>query len=128
MPVAKPLPAEMQVKDLMQRFELAFTQRDVEGVMACLGPGFEWRLPDGLCVRGRRAVRKALTLRFGSSNGPRFSKSRFKYYGSTVVQTYRVEVPDGKGGWQQRQGCDVYKVRGGLLARKDAYWKAGPRR
>lgn len=127
-PAATPLSGEMAVKQLMQRFEVAFIERNVAAVMACLGPGFEWRLPDGQCVRGRRAVRKVLTERFARRDGPRFSKSVFKYHGSTVIQTYRVDVPDGNGGWQRRHGCDVYKVRDGLLARKDAYWKAGPRR
>ena len=117
---------EIAVKQLMQRFELAFTQRDVAGVMDCLGPGFEWRLPDGQHVRGRRCVRQTLTERFARRDGPRFSKSRFKYHGQTVIQTYEVALPDGQGGWHRRRGCDVYKVRGGLLVRKDAYWKSGP--
>ena len=122
-PSPAPVSSEVMVKQLMQRFELAFESRDIDGVLACVGPGFEWRMPDGQCVRGRRAFKKALTERFGRANGPRFSKSRFKYYGQTVIQTYRVALPDGKGGWLERRGCDVYKVRGGQLVRKDAFWK-----
>ena len=127
-PVRAALPPELLAKQLMQRFELAFMARDVEAVMACLGPGFEWRLPDGQCFIGRRQVRNALEQRFSASGGPRFSKSVFRYFGSTVVQTYRVQVPDANGKLQELRGMDVYKLRGGVLLRKDAYWKAKPLR
>lgn len=127
-PATTALSPEMAAKQLMQRFELAFSTRDVDGVIACVAPGFEWRLPDGQVFAGRRDVRRVLQARFGMTDGPRFSKSRFRYYGNTVVQTYRVSVPDGNGGFVPLRGCDVYKIRRGLLVRKDAYWKRGPQR
>ncbi len=108
---------------LMKRFERAFISKDVDAVMTCLAPRFEWHLPDGTVVRGLKAVRTALENRLGASSGPRFTHSKFTYFGDTVMQTYRVSYkgPDGKA--RQTRGLDVYRIANGRIARKDAYWK-----
>jgi ketosteroid isomerase-like protein len=111
------------IKALMKRFETAFMSKDVDAVMECLAPRFEWHLPDGTQVRGLKAVRAALEARLNAPGGPRFSHSKFAYYGDTVIQTYRVSFKGADGKPRQTRGLDVYKTVNGLIARKDAYWK-----
>jgi hypothetical protein len=43
--------------------------------------------------------------------------------GQTVVQNYKVGVPLPGGQSVTLDGTDVYQIRDGLIARKDAYWK-----
>ena len=43
--------------------------------------------------------------------------------GQTVVQNYKVSVPLAGGQSVTLDGTDVYQIRDGLIARKDAYWK-----
>jgi len=43
--------------------------------------------------------------------------------GQTVVQNYKVSLPLPGGRSVTLDGTDVYQVRDGLIARKDAYWK-----
>lgn len=112
-----------KVKHLMKRFETAFMAKDVEAVMDCLAPRFEWHLPDGTKARGKKAMRAALEARLSAPGGPQFSQSKFRYLGDTVIQTYRVKFKDADGKTRETHGLDVYKISDGLIARKDAYWK-----
>ena len=107
----------------MNRFETAFMAKDVDTVMQCLAPRFEWHLPDGSKVRGKAATRAVLEERLNAPNAPRFSQSKFSCVGDAVIQTYKVRFkgPDGKT--RQTTGLDVYAIKDGLIARKDAYWK-----
>lgn len=112
-------------RSLMQRFAAAFTAGDVDAVVACLAPQFEWHLPDGTVCKGRNAVRAALEQRLNAPSAPEFTNIAFRYHGDTVIQTYDVAVK-GTGRTRRRtRGLDVYRIsKGGLIARKDAYWKA----
>ena len=114
---------EADTKRLMKRFEAAFMSKDVDAVMTCLAPRFEWHLPDGTVVRGVKAARAALAARFNAPNGPRFSHSKFSHFGDTVIQTYRVSFSGADGKNRQTRGLDVYTIANGLIARKDAFWK-----
>jgi len=114
---------ELDNKKLMQRFEIAFQEKDIEAIMDCLAPGFVWSLPSGDVFRGRKAVRKALEERLYGASAPRFSRSLFRYHGNTVLQFARAEVdgPDGKP--RSTRTFDIYKIRDGKIAKKDADWK-----
>lgn len=114
---------DCNVKDLMKRFEKAFMAKDVDAIMACLAPRFEWHMPDGGMSRGRAATRAALEARLNAPGGPQFSQSKFRYLGDTVIQTYRVKFKGADGKTRETRGLDVYKITNGLIARKDAYWK-----
>ena len=114
---------ECNTKALMKRFEAAFMAKDVDAVLTCLAPRFEWHLPDGTTVRGLKAVRVAMETRFNAPNAPRFSHSKFSYHDETVIQTYRVSFKGADGKSRQTRGLDVYRIANGLITRKDAYWK-----
>ena len=111
-------------RSLMQRFAAAFTAGDVEKVVSCLAPQFEWHLPDGRVYKGRKAVRSALEQRLNAESAPEFTNIVFRYHGDTVIQTYDVAVKGKGNALRYTRGLDVYRISKGLIARKDAYWKS----
>jgi hypothetical protein len=74
-------------------------------------------------LRGREACLVFLKERFASPTGPKFSDSHMNVLGQTVVQNYKVGVPLPGGQSVTLDGTDVYQIRDGLIAVKDAYWK-----
>jgi hypothetical protein len=82
-----------------------------------------WTLPDSRVLRGREACQAFLKERFASPTGPKFSDSHINVLGQTVVQNYKVGVPLPGGQSVTLDGTDVYQIRDGLIAVKDAYWK-----
>lgn len=111
------------VAALMHRFEAAYAAANAEAIVACFAPEVVWTLPDGRVLQGRAACLAFLKERFANPLGPTFSDSQLQVLGQTVVQTYRVSVPLPGGQTLAREGTDVYQIRGGLIVRKDAYWK-----
>ena len=111
------------VAALMQRFEAGYAAANAEAIVACFAPDVVWTLPDGRVLKGREACLSFLKERFASPMGPKFSDSHMHVLGQTVVQNYKVTVPLPGGQSVTRDGTDVYEIRGGLIARKDAYWK-----
>lgn len=91
--------------------------------MACFAPDVVWTLPDSRVLRGREACIAFLKERFASPVGPKFSDSHLNVLGQTVVQNYKVSVPLPGGKALTLDGTDVYQIRDGLIAVKDAYWK-----
>ena len=55
--------------------------------------------------------------------GPVFGNGGFEVIGDTVIQTYEVTADAPDGSRRTVRGMDIYKVRDGLLTRKDAFWK-----
>ena len=117
---------ELAHRALIARFEEGFTRQDLRIIGECLLPSFEWRMPNGETAYGREAALAAMERRFAMPDGPRFGRSVWRFRGRTVIQTYRVEYRGPDGRWRKSRGMDLYKIRDGLLARKDAYWKTIP--
>lgn len=111
------------VAALMQRFEAGYATANAEAIVACFAPDVVWTLPDARVLNGRAACLAFLTERFASPAGPQFSDSRMHVLGQTVVQNYKVSLPLPGGQTVALDGTDVYQIRDGLIARKDAYWK-----
>jgi ketosteroid isomerase-like protein len=111
------------VTALMQRFEAGYAAANAEAIVGCFAPNVVWTLPDSRVLHGREACLTFLKERFASPAGPKFSDSHLNVLGQTVVQNYKVSVslPGGKA--LTLDGTDVYQIRDGLIARKDAYWK-----
>ena len=111
------------VSALMQRFEAGYAAANAEAIVACFAPDVVWTLPDSRVLRGRAACLAFLKERFASPAGPQFSDSHLNVLGQTVVQNYKVSVPLPGGKALTLDGTDVYQIRDGLIAVKDAYWK-----
>jgi ketosteroid isomerase-like protein len=118
---AKDAPAS--VAALMRRFEQGYEMVSAEAIVACFAPDVVWTLPDSRVLRGREACLVFLKERFASPTGPKFSDSHMNVLGQTVVQNYKVGVPLPGGQSVTLDGTDVYQIRDGLIAVKDAYWK-----
>jgi uncharacterized protein (TIGR02246 family) len=111
------------VAALMRRFEQAYEMVNAEAIVACFAPDVVWTLPDSRVLRGREACLAFLKERFASPAGPKFSDSHMNVLGQTVVQNYKVGVTMPGGQTVTLDGTDVYQIREGLIAVKDAYWK-----
>ena len=111
------------VAALMRRFEAGYETVNAEAIVACFAPDVVWILPDSRVLQGREACLAFLKERFASPTGPKFSDSHMNVLGQTVVQNYKVSVPLPGGQTGTYDGTDVYQIRDGLIARKDAYWK-----
>jgi uncharacterized protein (TIGR02246 family) len=120
---AKATDAGGAIAALMQRFESGYAAVNAEAIVACFAPDVVWTLPDSRVLRGREACLAFLKERFASPTGPKFSDSHMNVLGQTVVQNYKVGVPLPGGQSVTLDGTDVYQIRDGLIARKDAYWK-----
>jgi hypothetical protein len=107
----------------MRRFEAGYETVNAEAIVACFAPDVVWILPDSRVLNGREACLSFLKERFASPAGPKFSDSHMNVLGQTVVQNYKVSVPLPGGQMATLDGTDVYQIRDGLIARKDAYWK-----
>lgn len=117
---------ELAHRKLLAKFEEGFMKQDLHMIAECLLPSFEWRLPNGEIAYGKENALAAMKKRFAMPNGPKFSRSVWRFKGRTVIQTYRVQYPGPDGRWRKSRGMDLYKIRDGLIARKDAYWKMIP--
>lgn len=117
---------EMAHKKLFTRFEEAFLTADIAALRACLSPAFQWHLPNGEVVYGREEALAEMGRRFAMPNRPKFSGTVWLFKDSTVIQTYDVEFLGPDGLWRQSRGMDFYDIGGGLITRKDAYWKMVP--
>lgn len=115
--------ADASVAALMRRFEAGYETVNAEAIVACFAPDVVWILPDSRVLNGREACLAFLKERFASPTGPKFSDSHMHVLGQTVVQNYKVTVPLPGGQTGTYDGTDVYQIRNGLIARKDAYWK-----
>jgi uncharacterized protein (TIGR02246 family) len=111
------------VAALMRRFEAGYATVNAEAIVACFAPDVVWTLPDARVLRGREACLAFLKERFASPAGPKFSDSHMNVLGQTVVQNYKVGVTMPGGQTVTLDGTDVYQIREGLIAVKDAYWK-----
>ena len=120
---AKATGADTSVAALMQRFEAGYASANAEAIVACFAPDVVWTLPDSRVLHGRAACLAFLKERFASPTGPKFSDSHMNVLGQTVVQNYKVSVAMPGGQSVTLDGTDVYQIRDGLIARKDAYWK-----
>ena len=121
---SSPAPAaDASVAALMRRFEAGYETVSAEAIVACFAPDVVWILPDSRVLNGREACLAFLKARFASPTGPKFSDSHMNVLGQTVVQNYKVSVPLPDGQMATLDGTDVYQIRNGLIARKDAYWK-----
>ena len=127
MPVARgPLGESDPSLALIERFNAAFNQQDIESVMALMTEDcvFEntFPAPDGTRSEGQAAVRAAFVEFFNSSPDARFETERTLVGAEHVVVhwCYRWRNADGVG---HVRGIDVFTLRDGEIVEKLAYVK-----
>ena len=113
--------------DAIERFNAAFNNHDVAGVMAAMTDDCVFEStgprPDGVRFAGQAAVREVWEGFFGSSPSARFETEEMFAAGDRCVVRwlYRWVDPEGKPG--HIRGVDVFRVRDGKVAEKLAYVK-----
>ena len=109
---------------LFKAFVKGFSKQDVALVAPTLANDFVWSQPTGEDFEGKEAALQAMADRWSApGGGPVFGNGGFEVIGDTIVQTYEVTADAPGGGKKTVRGMDIYKVLGGLLTRKNAYWK-----
>jgi len=109
---------------LFEAFVKGFAKHDTALVAPTLADDFVWSQPTGETFVGKEAALQAMADRWSApGGGPVFRNGSFEVLGDTVVQTYEVTADAPDGGKRTLRGMDIYKVRDGLLTRKDAFWK-----
>jgi len=109
---------------LFRAFAKGFAKKDTALVAPTLADDFVWSQPTGEDFVGKQAALQAMAERWSApGGGPVFRNGGFEVIGDTVIQTYEVTADAPDGGEKTLRGMDIYKVRDGLLTRKDAFWK-----
>ncbi len=109
---------------LFKDFVKGFSKKDPTMVAPTLADDFVWSQPTGEEFAGKAAALAAMEERWSAAGGgPVFGNGGFEVIGDTIVQTYDVTAAGPDGTRKTVRGMDIYKVRDGLLTRKDAFWK-----
>jgi ketosteroid isomerase-like protein len=115
---------EDRTLDLVRRFNEAFNQHDVEGVMQLMTDDVVFENTSGGRFEGQVAVRGLLTRAFELMAKGRFAaEGVFAAGDRCLVQwtyTFNSEKPDGG----HVRGVDIFRLRQGLVAEKFSYVKS----
>ena len=111
----------------IERFNVAFNNHDVPGVMAAMTDDCVFEStgpqPDGVRFEGHAAVRKVWEDFFGSSPNAAFETEDMFAVGDRCLVRWLYRWVDGEGKPGHIRGVDVFRVRDGKVAEKLAYVK-----
>lgn len=113
---------------LLEEIAASFNSRDVDRIAAhftedavfFMASGPE---PVGRSVRGRAAIRQVLADRFKIIPDMHWAIEHEYICGDRAVSVWRVTGRASDGTVLDCRGCDLYEFRGGLICRKDTFWK-----
>ena len=122
---------EEELLALMKRFRLAYAKADREELLATTSAGFEWhqhraheyeQLPTGRVLHGVDAMLEEIAWRRQNWTDVSYEEMQERSTGDLLVQTFTIS---GKEAGQpfHAKVVDLYPVEGGLITRKDTYWK-----
>jgi ketosteroid isomerase-like protein len=120
---------EKEIKALFNRFARAWEEKDFEGLADCVTPDFVWHLPVGpdepfgRSLRGPDAFRVEFAERERQGAKLRFELDEPLVYGDTFLLYYTIHGAYAGGETCSYRGLDIFTVREGRIASKDAYWK-----
>ena len=114
--------------ELMRAISAAFNSRDVERIVAHFTEDATFYLargpePVGRTLRGKAAIREALTQRFKQIPDMRWEHKEYVLAGDRALSVWTVKGKGADGEALDYQGCDLYEFRGGKIFKKDTYWK-----
>lgn len=120
-------PTTAATLDVIERFNAAFNQHDVDGVMALMTDDvvFENTMPppDGERYEGQAAVRAFWERFFASSPQAHFETEDIFAGGDRCTVRWRYTWVDQEGKPGHVRGVDVFRVRDGKVAEKLSYVK-----
>ena len=118
----------MVTTELMQRISAAFNSRDVERIVECFAENATFCLargpePVGRTLKGKAAIRKALSDRFQQIPDMRWDHQEYILMGDRAVSLWTVRGRDSDGEELNYQGCDIYRFQGDKIIAKNTFWK-----
>jgi len=119
----------MVTMERMREISAAFNSRDVERIVDCFAEDGTFCLargpePVGRTLRGKAAIRKALTDRFRQIPDMRWENEEYILAPpdrAISVWTVRGRGVDGED--LNYRGCDIYLFQGDKIIAKNTFWK-----
>jgi len=114
--------------ELMRAISAAFNSRDVERIVDCFAEDAIFCLargPEavGRTLKGKAAISKALTDRFGQIPDMRWAGKDYILAGDQAVSLWTVRGKSAGGEELNYQGCDIYRFQGDKIIHKNTFWK-----
>ncbi len=114
--------------ELMRAISAAFNSRDVERIVDCFAEDGVFCLargPEavGRTLRGKAAIRKALTDRFKQIPDMRWDGQDYILASDQAVSLWIVRGKGADGEELNYQGCDIYRFLGDKIVHKNTFWK-----
>jgi ketosteroid isomerase-like protein len=114
--------------DLLQDIVDAFNRHDVDALVNFFTEDGEMYLaagPEiwGTRIKGKAAIREALTKRFASSPDVQWTEGKSWISGDKAVSEWRVRGTQPNGQQLDLLGCDLWEFRGDKIVKKDTYYK-----
>src|SRR4051812_45091958 len=114
--------------ELMRAISAAFNSRDVERIVAFFAEDAVFYLargpePVGRALRGKAAIRKALSDRFGQIPVMRWDGQDYILAGDRGVSLWTVRGKGADGEELNYHGCDIYRFEGHKIVEKNTFWK-----
>jgi taurine dehydrogenase small subunit len=118
----------MVTPELMRAISAAFNSRDVERIVACFAEDGVFCLargPEtvGRTLKGKAAIRKALSDRFKQIPDMRWENEEYIIAGDSAISVWTVRGKGSDGEDLNYQGCDIYKFQGDKIIHKNTFWK-----
>ena len=115
--------------ELMRSISAAFNSRDVERIVDCFTEDATFCLargpePVGRALKGKAAIRKALSDRFRQIPDMRWENEEYILAGDDrAISLWTVRGKGGDGEDLNYQGCDIYRFEGDKIIHKNTFWK-----
>ncbi len=118
----------MVTVELMRAISAAFNSRDVERIVDCFAEDATFRRargpePVGRTLRGKPAIRKALSDRFEQIPDMRWDHQEYILAGDRAVSLWTVRGRGSDGEELNYQGCDIYRFESDKIIAKNTFWK-----
>ena len=119
---------QMVTIKLMRAISAAFNSRDVERIVDCFAEDGVFCLargPEsvGRTLRGKPAIRKALTDRFRQIPDMRWDHEEYILAADRAISLWTVRGSGADGEDLNYQGCDIYRFLGDKIIHKNTFWK-----
>ena len=114
--------------ELMRAISAAFNSRDVERIVDCFAADATFCLargPEavGRTLKGKGAIRKALSDRFQQIPDMRWENEEYILAGDRAISLWTVRGQGSDGEELNYQGCDIYRFQGDKIIHKNTFWK-----
>ena len=118
----------MVTLELMKAISAAFNSRDVERIVDCFAEDGVFCLargPEsvGRTLKGKAAIRKALSDRFKQIPDMRWDHEEYILAGDRAISLWTVHGKGADGEDLNYQGCDIYRFQGDKIIHKNTFWK-----